>query len=340
MRFLPTTKRSKRRFTALLILLATLLLSPAYFVWMPGASFAGELEPLTAKQLEAQGRMQRHVEVLATEITTRDTQHPESLEQAAEYIRKTWIEQGFEVHDQEYVADGVTVRNLEVVIRGLQLPDEIVIVGAHYDSAHAWPGADDNASGVAAMLELSLRFSLAAAPPSRTLRFVAFTNEEPPHFQTDTMGSLVYAKRCVKRGEQITGMLSLETVAYYSNEVGSQQYPWPLGYFYGDVGNFIAFVGDTSSRAFVHETLQVFRNEGKFPSDGIAAPTSIPGIGWSDHWSFSKCGFPAVMITDTAPFRNPHYHKPTDTAEKLDYESLTRVVQGVEQVVSALVRTE
>jgi len=340
MRILPQTRRGKITLSALLLLLGALVASPVYFVWMPGSSFSGALQPLAAEELEAQGRMRRHVEVLATEITKRDTRNQASLEQAAEYIRRTWTQQGFEVRDQEYLADGLTVRNLEIEIVGASQPEEIVLVGAHYDSAHAWPGADDNASGVAGLLELSRSFSLSGEAPAKTLRFVAFTNEEPPHFQRETMGSLVYARRSVERGENIVGMLSLETIAYYSSEPGSQQYPWPLNYFYGERGNFIAFVGDTTARAFVHRTISLFRKQASFPSDGIAAPTSIPGIGWSDHWSFSKCGYPAVMVTDTAPFRNPNYHRPSDTADTLDYEGLTRVVLGLEDVVRALVGSE
>ncbi len=335
MRLLPHSRVGRYLLSFFGLLLCGLAAATYAMIAMPGSSFAGKPEALEAAELEARDRLRLHVEALATEIVARHTGDPEALEDAASYLREYWIGLGYAVAEQEYVADGVTVRNLEVELRGSELPDEIVLVGAHYDSAHGWSGADDNASGVSALLELSRSFSMRPAP-RRTLRFVAFTNEEPPHFQQETMGSLVYAKRSKERGEDICAMLSLETIAYFSDEAGSQQYPRPLDLFYGDRGNFIGIVGDTSARSLVHDVIASFREHASVPSEGIAAPTSIPGIGWSDHWSFSEQGYPAVMITDTAPFRNPHYHKPSDTADTLDFETLTRVVRGVEFVVTHL----
>jgi len=229
------------------------------------------------------------------------------------------------------------VRNLSVELEGSTLPDEILVVGAHYDSCAGLPGADDNASGVAAMMELSRLFAGADVRPARTLRFIAFTNEEPPHFQGETMGSLVEAKRSAAAGEDIVGMLSLECLGYFSDDPGSQKYPAPLDSFYPDTGDFIGFVGDTSARSFVRRTIGLFREHAAFPSEGIAAPDSIPGIGWSDHWSYSQVGYPAVMVTDTAPFRNPNYHEPTDLPDTLDYERLARVTSGLAEVIVVLV---
>lgn len=332
------TRMWRRWGVLLVVVMFALLLSPAYFIAMPGTSLGGDLPELSASQVEARDRMARHIEVLASEIVERDINHPGSLNAAADHIAATWRGQGYDVEEQTYVVGGVEVRNLEVQILGSSKAEEIVLVGAHYDSAYGWPGADDNASGVAAMLELSRAFApqAGARSPQRTLRFVAFTNEEPPYFQTADMGSWVYAKRCAERGERIAGMFSLETVAFYSSEPGSQQYPWPLGLFYGETGDFIAFVGDTASRSFVRDVVARFREHGSFPSDGIAAPTAIPGIGWSDHWAFSQEGFPAVMVTDTAPFRNPNYHSRMDTPETLDLDSMSRVVSGLYAVLDGL----
>jgi Zn-dependent M28 family amino/carboxypeptidase len=164
---------------------------------------------------------------------------------------------------------------------------------------------------------------------------VLFVNEEPPHFKTVRMGSLVYAKRLRQSGEQVLGMLSLETLGYYSDAEGSQHYPPPLGLLYPQRGNFIAFVGLTSSRAFVRETIGSFRAHTPFPSEGGTAPGFIQGVDWSDHWSFEQVGIPALMVTDTAPFRYPHYHTHADRPQAIDHDRLARVVDGLADVIRA-----
>ncbi len=165
---------------------------------------------------------------------------------------------------------------------------------------------------------------------------MAFANEEPPYFQTPAMGSVVYARRCRERGEQVVAMLSLETIGFYSDQPGSQHYPVPFGLLYPSTGDFVGFVGNTASRALVREAIGVFRASARFPSEGVAAPGALPGVGWSDHWAFWQEGYPAVMITDTAPFRNPDYHTRRDTPERLSYAPMARVVAGLERVVEAL----
>jgi len=205
--------------------------------------------------------------------------------------------------------------------------EEIVVVGAHYDSARGTPGANDNGSGVAAMLELARIFR--EAKLARTVRFVAFVNEEPPFSNTDEMGSRQYARRTKARGEKVVGMLSLETIGWYSDHRGTQRYPFPLSLFYPSRGNFLGFVGNLDSRALLHEAIGSFRRHAAFPSEGIAAPRSIPGVDWSDHAPFWDEGYPALMLTDTAPYRYPHYHSAQDTPDKVDYERLARVVTGL-----------
>ncbi|MFN7972791.1 MAG: M28 family peptidase [Acidobacteriota bacterium] len=197
------------------------------------------------------------------------------------------------------------------------------------------PGANDSTTGVAALL------SIARAPldrPQRTLRLVFFVNEEPPHFQGPEMGSLVYARTSKERGERIVAMLSLETLGCYSDAPRSQAYPFPFSLIYPSTGNFVGFVGDVRSRHLVRRVIGTFRREAAFPSEGVAAPASIPGIGWSDQWSFWQQGYPAVMVTDTAPFRYGAYHTRDDTPEKCDLEKLARVATGLRAVVADLVR--
>ncbi len=265
-------------------------------------------------------------------IGARNTFRPETLTAAADFIEKSFG--SYAVERQRYNAEGVDVDNLIVEIRGTTKPDEIVVVGAHYDSVDESPGADDNASGVAAMLALARRF--ANVKPARTLRFVAWVNEEPPHFQTAMMGSYVYARRCRTRGENIVAALSLETIGYYDDKPGSQQYPAPLSALYPDTGNFIGFAGNIGSRALVNRCVKAFRAHSKFPAESAILPELIPQTGWSDQWSFWQFGWPALMVTDTALFRNPHYHTPSDTPQTLDYGRMAAVVEGLAGVVRLL----
>lgn len=291
----------------------------------------GAADPATVASL-------RHDVAVFCAIGERSTLLPENLSRAAELIEREFSAAGYEVERQTYdvVRDGARADNLIVELRGSSRPDEIVVIGAHYDSVTGTVGADDNASGVAALLALARRFR--EAKPARTLRFVAFVNEEPPHFQTETMGSWQYAKRAHERGEKIVAMLSLEAVGYYSDAPGSQQYPPPLSFFYPGRGNFIGFVANTGSRSLLRRSLRTFRRSARFPSEGAALPPVIREAGWSDQWSFWQFGYPALMVTDTAVFRNPHYHRPTDTAETLDYDRTARVVEGLLAVARELAR--
>lgn len=303
---------------------------------MPGKSHKGPLPTATKEEQLLAERLKVDVTLLAETIGERNTLRDRQLQQAAEYIRDTLRQLKYLVREEEYTADGRQVKNIIAEIRGGRNPDEIVVVGAHYDSPPGSPGANDNASGVAALLELARRFQ--GKQPERTLRLVAFVNEEPPYFRTDLMGSMVHAANARKRGEQIVAMLSLETIGSYSDQPGSQQYPPPFNFFYPDRGNFIAFVGNLGSRSLLRDSVRIFRGTTPFPSEGVAAPEFIKGIGWSDHWAFWQKGYPGIMITDTAPFRYPHYHETTDTPDKLDYERMARVVVGVGRVVEGLVK--
>jgi Zn-dependent M28 family amino/carboxypeptidase len=223
---------------------------------------------------------------------------------------------------------------LEAEIRGDTKPNEIVVIGAHYDSVVNCPAANDNGSGVAAVLALARR--QAGQAVGRTLRFVAFANEEPPYFQTEQMGSWVYARRCRRRDEQVTAMFSLETIGCFSDAPKSQHYPPPFGLLYPSTGNFIAFVGNSKSAPLVRQAVATFRDNEPFPSEGGALPNAIPGVGFSDHWSFWQEGYPALMVTDTAMYRYPHYHESTDTVDKIDFDKMARVVRGLASVIDSL----
>jgi Zn-dependent M28 family amino/carboxypeptidase len=301
---------------------------------MPEESYEGPFLPLSEEELQLKQRLERHVVRLGEEIGERNVWHHAELKASEEYIEEVFTRAGYEVSFQRFDVEGKTVSNVEAVLAGTKQPDEIIVVGAHYDSVAGSPGANDNGSGVAAVLELARR--LKEKKLTRTVRFVAFVNEEPPFFQTDTMGARVYAKRCGEREEKIMAMFSMETIGCYSDAVGSQRYPFPFNLFYPKTGNFIGFVGNLSSRGLVRRAISSFRRSTSFPSEGAAAPGWITGIGWSDHWAFWKEGYPAVMVTDTAPFRYPYYHTANDTPDKIDYERTARVVEGMARVLEDL----
>jgi len=270
--------------------------------------------------------------MLAETVGIRNTENPQRLMEASEFLESRFLELGFAVHRESFSVDGVEVANIVAEKRGGVKPDRTLVIGAHYDSAPGTPGADDNASGVAVLLEIAR--ALSDFTPRQSIRLVAFVNEEPPYFQTDQMGSTVHAKGCRQRNEKISGMLCLESLGYYSTKPGSQIYPPPLAKFYPSTGDFVAFCSNIASYPLLRRCIRHFRKTTQFPSEGLAAPETFPSIGWSDHWSFWQAGYPAIMITDTAFLRSPHYHLSTDTADRLDYNRMARVTEGLKRLIS------
>lgn len=299
------------------------------------SKYSGVLPPLELEQERLREALHRHVVQLAGVIGERNVDNHEKLLAASDYIASEFAAMGYEVAFQEFTAEGVLCKNIEVELKGSAAGGEIIVIGAHYDSVAGSPGANDNATGVAAVLEIA-RAVIKKDSPGRTMRFVAFANEEPPFFQSSEMGSYLYAERSRQRGEQIVGMFSLETIGCYSSGKGSQRYPFPLKYFFPDRGNFIAFVSNDASGTLLYETVKLFNDFSDFPSEGAVLPEVLPGVAWSDQWAFWQAGFPAVMVTDTAPFRYAYYHTPDDTVDKIDYDNTARVVSGLEKVVYAL----
>lgn len=279
-------------------------------------------------------RLRAHVALLATEIGERNVLRPQALHAAADYIRGQWTMMGYQVAVQRYLANGIASENLEVTVPGKVKPDEIILIGAHYDSVPGSPGANDNGSGVAALLELGRAFLSVA--PERSVRLVAFVNEEPPFFSLGQMGSMIYAKAARARGDDIRLMLSLEMLGCYRDEPGSQNYPVLLHLCYPDRGNFVAFVSNLRSRKQLRQLVKVFRAHSTFPAESLAAFEFIPGVAWSDHLSFWRVGYPALMVTDTAFYRYAYYHSALDTPDKLNYVAMAQVVDGLQQALAAL----
>ncbi|RPI46650.1 MAG: M28 family peptidase [Betaproteobacteria bacterium] len=279
--------------------------------------------------------LRRHVAALATQIGERNIWCRGSLTAAANYVEAEWRSQGYSVAPQAcYAVHGETCRNLEVAIPGGARSSEILLVGAHYDTVCASPGANDNASGVAALLEIARM--LKGAQPAQTLRLLAFVNEESPFFRSDQMGSAIYARAARARHDNITLMLSLEMLGCYDDAPGSQSYPPFLRPFYPDRGNFIAFVSNLGGRQSLRRLAAAFRSQSQFPCETLAAPAIVPGLSWSDHRSFLQVGYKAVMVTDTAFYRYRHYHSPDDTEEKLNYRSMAQVVDGLARALAVM----
>ncbi len=339
-------RRPTRRLGRVLLLFGMWLVALGLAAWMvmicdPGPREAQRaLETgLWTEQIEVERRLRGHVGMLATTIGPRDTyRNPQRLGQSGDYVSTKLKDYGYEVTEQRYSADGVESRNLEVSRRGTARPDEIILIGAHYDSVPQSPGANDNASGTAALLELARVWAEKSGP--RTVRFVAFANEEPPHFMRDARGSRVYARMARERGDRIVAMLSLETIGYFSEQKDSQKYPVGFRSFYPATGNFLAIVGNVASRPLVRRVTRAFRQATDLPSECVATFGWIPGVNWSDHASFWEQGYKAVMLTDTAPFRYPHYHTVEDTPDKLDFTAMSRVTLAVDHVIEILATVE
>ena len=317
----------------LLAVLAGAFAAIRYFPYWPLYGHRGPLPPATAEEGAIAARLREHVIAIAS--VPHNTDHPAALEAAARYIERQITALGYAVERQEFAAAGQTVRNIHTTIGRPGEGRATFVAGAHYDSAGIAPGANDNGTGVAALIELA-RALKGYEPRRHALRLVFFVNEEMPHFGTETMGSVQFARMIVAK-ENIRGMISLETIGAFSDLPGTQKFPVPLGLVYRDTADFITFVGTLRARGLVHETLGSFRRHTQFPTIGGVAHAFIKGIAWSDHASFDAHAIPAVMITDTALFRYPHYHKPTDTPDKIDYGRLARITKGLERMLREIV---
>ena len=310
---------------------------------MPGKNVS-KAGPLSPDEVALREELRANVQKLAAEIGERNMWHYTQLNTAADFIEDSFSRAGLRTRRDSYEVRGQLCHNIEAEIPGNN--PEIVVIGAHYDSVFGSPGANDNGTGAAAVLALAKRFAARETEqspqqrtPNKTLRFVAFVNEEPPYFLSGEMGSQVYARRCKERGDKISAMISLETIGYFSDAPNSQTYPSPgLGLFYPKIGNFIGFVSNVKSRSLLRRVITLFRKNAKIPSEGASLPAFVPGVSWSDQWSFWQQGYPAIMVTDTAPFRYPYYHSSNDTPDKLDYDRFTLVVSGMGKVIQELAK--
>jgi len=272
-----------------------------------------------------------HVEHLSVRTGSRSIYEYSKLEETKRYVVSCLESFGYTPELQKYSYDGQVFSNVIVSIEGKTHPDEMVIIGAHYDTVFGTPGADDNASAVAMLLEMSR--ILKVFSPGRTIRLVFFVLEEPPAFRTQHMGSYVYAKEAKAKNENIKAMICLEMLGYYTDKKGGQTFPLPLmNLMYSSTPDFIAVVGNLTSRNLVDAVRTSLKQDSSVPVETLSTVSFIPGVDFSDHWSFWKMGYPAVMITDTAFYRNPNYHTERDTIDTLDFNRMTELLKGLLQV--------
>lgn len=312
-----------------------------YFMTVvPGRPHGGALPAATGEEAALAPRLQRHIVSIAS--TPHNLRHYAALESAARYIEQELRSFGYKPIAQVFQAEGKAVRNIEAEIEPADPARArgTVVLGAHYDSFGDAPGANDNGTGTAALIELARLLTDLRGTSDLRIRLAFFVNEEPPYFKTEAMGSLHYARLLAERREPIIGMISLETLGSFSDEPGSQKYPAPFGLLYPREGNFVAFVATLGSRELLHALIESFRRHTAFPTVGGVAPGFVPGIDWSDHWSFEQFRYPAIMLTDTALYRYPHYHLPSDTPDKVDNEKLARIAKGVERMVRDMAKPD
>jgi len=299
----------------------------------PGVLYESSFEPLSDRQVALRDQLKRDVQHLADEIGPRNAGQDLNAVLAAErWIIKRLSGIGIQARRDEVDLGGAKVANIEATFPGTKLPDEIVVIGGHYDTVFGSPGANDNASGVALLLALAER--LTKNTPERTVRVVFFVNEEFPFSGGIQMGSRVYAEGCKARRDRIVAMISVDGVGCYSNERGSQRYPALIGWFMPSRGNFVAFGSDLKNRPLLDLVVASFQKHSRFPSIGTAMDS--PMMARSDHAPFWWQGYPAISMSDTSEFRDPSYHRPTDTPPHLNYDDMARMADGFLKTVQSL----
>ena len=306
------------------------MLSAAWFMSQPGCR-----RNKTSKKQVFPDKLRQHVEMLSDTLYPRDWRHTANLDKCAEYIAGHFGDAGADVEFQPFTVDGNEYRN--VIGRFGTGQSRKLIIGAHYDAYAGSPGADDNASGVAVLIELARL--LGQHPPDIEVELVGFVLEEPPFFRTPQMGSAVHARSIAHERARIIGMLSLEMVGYFSDKRWSQQYPLPFLYlFYPSRANFIGVVGRWDQGRWVRKIKAGMQGATSLPVRSIRAPSFIPGVDFSDHMNYWPHGIDALMITDTAFYRNPHYHTIHDTPDTLDYARMADVVVALFETVKTFDR--
>lgn len=316
----------KKMLLSILLLILIVLSATAYFVKNP--VFKANKAPKEKCYPPSQTLLQEHVKTLTGISPARSVKYSDGLEKASQYIFNTFKSIGMEPKEQKFIAENTEYKNIVTLYGSPDKPR--IVIGAHYDVYDDQPGADDNASGVAGLLEIGRMLDSIKPDLPYAIELVAYTNEEPPFFRTPYMGSAVHARSLKEEGVEVKFMISLEMIGYFSDKKGSQEFPVAaLKALYPTTGNFIAVVGKMEDQALVRNFKKAMKKCESIPVESINAPATIPGIDFSDHQNYWAVGFPALMITDTSFYRNPNYHKKTDTWETLDFVRMAGVVEAV-----------
>jgi Zn-dependent M28 family amino/carboxypeptidase len=299
-------------------------------IWVVVARPSIVIEDKAQQNPLLESELKQHVMFLSETIAPRDSEHPDNLQKAADYISTELRPYAIDVKPQVYTVGRAAYQNVIAAFG----PDtkEVIVIGAHYDAYSSLPGADDNASGIAGLLALGKLMSKAAL--AKRVYLVAYTLEEPPYYASEFMGSFVHAESLKEKAVEL--MIALEMIGYFNDEAGSQSYPSSLlRLFYPSAGNFVAVVDQLVSNeaAPLKNAINKFS---RVPAYSINAPAWIPGIDFSDHRSYWHFGYPAVMVTDTAFYRNREYHRKKDTYTRLDYSKMKELVWGVHQYLLQL----
>lgn len=334
---LPSNRRF-RRFVA--IPAAVMVVAAVGAWWLVVQPVLGPGQTRTSTAIDP-SRLASHVRTLAEVFAPRDWRHADNLDRTATYIHQEFESAGARVHEQVYEMEGRTYRN--VIARFGPDTGDVVVVGAHYDAAGAFPGADDNASGVAGLIEVGRAIGTVA--PGAAVELAAFALEEPTTpdgpglFRSRYGGSAVHVRSLRARNARVRVFINLEMIGFFSDERGSQRFPVPvMGWFYPDRGTFITVVGTFGQGRTVRRVKAAMQSASTLPVRSISAPASLTGIDWSDHANYWNAGYEAVMITDTSFYRNPNYHTAADTPETLDYGRMADVVSGVVSAVHEFLR--
>ena len=278
-------------------------------------------------------RMYRDVEFLTSVYPPRNHRNYESLEEAASYIEAEFQELDCTVENQYFEVNGRRYRN--VIASFNTGRKKRLIIGAHYDVFGETPGADDNASAVAGLLECARLFDAQQPDVGYRLDFVAYCLEEPPFFRTPDMGSAVHARSLLPVRQDIIGMLCLEMIGYYSDKPGSQDIPLKdMRKNFPDRGNFIIVAGRSHQKAFADRVTALIREKCSVAAYTVTDPRVNELLELSDHLNYWNCGFNAVMVNDTSMLRNKNYHEEEDTIDKLDFEKMAEVANGCCHAIS------
>jgi Zn-dependent M28 family amino/carboxypeptidase len=316
--------------TRILVMLGLVFVTGCYLIAQPGMRSNDPSSKTTDPD-----RLRGHVTMLSETFHPRDWQNPANLDKCADYIAEQLRQTGAAVELQDYKAEGNSYRN--VIGRFGVGKERKIIVGAHYDSCGDTPGADDNASAVAGLIELARL--IGEEPPDAEIELVAYTLEEPPFFAGPQMGSVIHAAGVADEKPRIVGVIVLEMIGYFSDEPGSQSYPHPiLKVFYPNRGDFITVVGRWDQGGWIRKLKAGMKGATGLPVYSFRGPESLPGVDFSDHRSYWPHGIPAAMVTNTAFYRNTAYHTPNDTADRLDYKRMGMVVVAVDAAIRRIAR--